>query len=133
MNTSLESLKKRFQEDITPLDVTAAIIYFFGENEFTTSYEKLNRAFQKEKKSEFLREFRFLEGGSYPYSELLDSVFSRLSISGLLGCQNPDYRKFFLRQDQLERIEKGSLKKFSPKQIKELKSLSSSILKSLKE
>jgi len=130
---SLESLKKKFQEDITPLDVTAAILYFFGDIEFTTSYEKLNRAFYKERENPLLREFRFLEGGPYPYSELLDSVFSRLSISGLLGCRNPDYRKFFVQKNQRDRIENGILKKFSPDQVEELKSLSNCILKSLEE
>jgi hypothetical protein len=132
VSTSLGSLKKRLQEDITPLDVAAAILYYFGEVEFTTDYEKLNRAFYKERENEFLKEFRFLEGRSYPYSELLDSIISRLSISGLLGCQNPDYRKFFIRKEQIERIAAGSLRKFSEKQKQEIKSLSNKILQQLK-
>ena len=132
MSTSLESLKKRLQEDITPLDIAAAILYYFGEVEFTTDYEKLNRAFYKERKNKFLKEFRFLEGGSYPYSELLDSIISRLSISGLLGCQNPDYRKFFIRKEQIERIEAGALRKFSEEQKREIESLSNRILRQLR-
>jgi len=132
VSTSLESLKKRLQEDITPLDIAAAILYYFGEVEFTTDYEKLNRAFYKERKNKFLKEFRFLEGGSYPYSELLDSIISRLSISGLLGCQNPDYRKFFIRKEQIERIEAGALRKFSEEQKREIESLSNRILRQLR-
>jgi len=132
LEASLESLKKKFESEVTPMDVIAGILYFFGETEFSTNYERLNNAFYKEKENQFLKEFRFREGGPYPYSELLDNVFSRLSVSGLLGCQNPDYRQFTMNENQIKRIEKGPLKKFSSGQIIELKSLSRRIKENLR-
>ncbi|TET80018.1 MAG: hypothetical protein E3J41_00370 [Candidatus Cloacimonadota bacterium] len=131
MSTSLDSLRERFRKDVTPLDIAAGILFFFGKIEFTTSYERLNSAFYKEKDNPLLGEFRFREGGSYPYSALLENVFSRLSKSGLISCLNPDYRLFEIGEKQLERIEKGVLKKFSKEKIRDLKSLSQRIKKNL--
>ena len=128
----LASFRKKIQEDITPLDVVASILYFFGDDaKFTTNYEKLHQAFFRMKENLLLKEFQFREGGPYPYSELLENVFSRLAISGLLGCQNPDYRQFTINKGQRGRIEAGSLKKFSGEQIRELKSISREIQENL--
>jgi hypothetical protein len=130
---SRELLKQKLQEDITPLDVVASVIYFFGENaSFPTNYKKLHQAFFVEKKSKFFKEFNFKESGPYPYSELLESVFSRIAISGLLGCKNPDFRKYIMTSDQLRKIKAGSLKKFSETDQEELKVLSQRIQANLK-
>lgn len=128
---ALEVLKKEMQEDITPLDVVAGILYFFVEEEFPTDYEKLHRAFYKVKDNELLKEFSFRKGGPFPYSELLENVFSRLTISGLLGCRNPDYDRFTIEKKQRERIARGSITKFSSEKKKKLASLSKRIQKDL--
>lgn len=122
---TLNSIKRKLQEDITPFDVVAGVIYFLGKDEpFPTNYEKLHSAFYAERNNPFLKEFKFREGGPYPYSELLESVFSRLAISGLLGCENPDYRQFVTNEHQLKEIKLSSLRKFSKKQQEELRTLS---------
>ena len=127
-----ELLRKSIERDITPLDVIAGILFHFEDNAtFTTNYEKLHRAFYAVKNYPLLKEFKFLERGVYPYSELLESVFSRLAISGLLSCLNPDYRQYTLNNDQRERIRIGILKKFDPRQMEELKSIGQEILSNL--
>jgi hypothetical protein len=129
----MKPIERKLQEDITPFDVVAGVIYFFGEDKpFPTNYEKLHRTFYAEKNNPFLKEFRFREGGPYPYSELLESVFSRLAISGLLGCQNPDYRQFITNKRQLNEIRRSSLRKFSKEGQQELKFLSLQIQRKLK-
>lgn len=109
----LELLKTELQKNITPLDIVGAILFFFEKDEFSTDYEKLHEAFYKVKDSPLLDEFSFRKGGPYPYSELLENIFSRLTISGLLGCKNPDYRKFTISQKQRKRIKNGILNNFS--------------------
>lgn len=131
LELALESLKERFQKDVTPLDVVTGIVYFFKKDEFSTDYGKLHKAFYKVRGNGFLKEFTFRKGGPYPYSELLENVFARMAISGLLGCQNPDYRQFTITREQRKRIREGLLKKFSRSQKKELKSLSLKIQKKL--
>jgi hypothetical protein len=128
LEVTKEQLKQKFQEEITPLDIVSGVIYFFGKNaSFPTNYKKLHSAFFAEKNNELFREFKFRENGPYPYSELLESVFSRIAIAGLLGCRNPDYRSYIVTSTQLKRIEKTSLKKFSETQCRELKAASQRI------
>lgn len=131
MHPTLESLKERFQKDVTPLDVVASILYFFEKDEFSTDYGMLHKAFYKVRDNGILKEFTFRKGGPYPYSELLENVFARMTLSGLLGCQNPDYRQFTIDKKQRKRIKEGLLKKFSKSQKKDLESLSLKIQKSL--
>ena len=129
---SLLSLKEEFEREITPLDVLAGVLYFFGDNvEFTTNYEKIHRAFNELRDTPLLKEFIFLGGGPYPYSELLENVFSRLSISGLIRCENPDYRRFRITEEQRRRIEESVLKKFSNSQREQLREISRHILERL--
>jgi hypothetical protein len=128
---SLELLKNEMKNDITPLDVISSVLYYLKEDEFSTNYEKIHRAFFKVKDSELLKEFAFRTSGPYPYSELLENVFSRLTISGLLGCRNPDFERFTIEEKQRKRIEKGALRKFSEEQKKELASISKIIRKDL--
>lgn len=123
----LEVLKKELQKNITPLDVVGGILFFLEEDEFSTDYEKLHKAFYKVKDNNLLNEFSFRKGGPFPYSELLENIFSRLTISGLLGCSNPDYRKFTISGKQRKRIEEGILNKFSKSQKKDLASISKRI------
>jgi hypothetical protein len=132
LEVTKQELKKRLQDEITPFDVVAGVIYFFGkDSSFSTNYKKLHKAFYTEKNSELFNEFKFRESRPYPYSELLESVFSRIAISGLLGCKNPDYRSYTVTDVQIKRIESTSLKKFSAVQIEELKQASCRIKKSL--
>lgn len=133
MQVSKESLKQKLQEDIAPLDVVAGVIYFFGKDaSFTTNYKKLHEAFYAERNNSLIKEFRFKESVPYPYSELLESVFSRIAISGLLGCKNPDYSKYTVTSVQLNKIRSSILPKFSETQQQELKSLSQRIQANLK-
>jgi hypothetical protein len=133
VQVSKEDFKRKLQEDQTPFDVVASIIYFFGKDaSFSTDYKKLHSAFYAERKNDFIKEFRFKEAGPYPYSELLESVLSRIAISGLLSCQNPDYRKYEVTTRQLDRIKSSSLKKFSAEQLEELEALSKRIKENLK-
>lgn len=129
----MTALKEKFQKDITPLDIVAGIVYFFGRTVFSTGYEKLNRAFYGEKDNPLLKEFKFKEMGPYPYSELLESVFSRLSNAGLLTRNNPDLEQYEIKQKHIERIEAGSLTKFSNPQLIELEALSVRIHRNLSE
>jgi hypothetical protein len=128
-----EAFKKRLQEDITPLDVVAGILYYFGEGAtFPTDYQKLHESFYAERANSLVQEFKFKESGPYPYSELLESVFARIAISGLLGCKNPDYSKYTVSSAQLKKIETSALKKFSQDKKEELRELSQRIRTRLK-
>ena len=131
MSETLAALKERFRKDITPLDVVAGIVYYFGTIEFSTSYEDLNRAFSQEKNDPFLKEFKF-KVGAYPYSELLESVFSRMTNAGLLSRSNPDLRQYEIKQKHISRIEAGVLTKFSDTQKRGLRELSTRILRNLR-
>ena len=133
MEVSRENMKQRLQEEITPLDVVAGVIYFFGKDaSFPTDYKSLHKAFFSEKDNALFKEFKFKETGPYPYSELLESVFSRIAISGLLGCKNPDYRSYTVTSGQIRKIKSSSLGKFSKPQLLQLKCISQRIKSNLK-
>lgn len=132
LSETLAALKERFHKDITPLDVVAGIVYYFGTTEFSTGYEKVNRAFYQERNDPLLQEFKF-KVGPYPYSELLESVFSRMTNAGLLSRSNPDLRQYEVKQKHVDRIEAGILTKFSEEQQRELRDLSRRIRRNLSE
>ncbi len=133
MEITREQLKQKFQDEITPLDVVAGVIYFFGKDTtFSANYKQLHKAFFAERNNYLFKEFKFRENGPYPYSELLETVFSRIAIAGLLGCKNPDYQSYIVSDKQLKRIASGSLCKFSEKQQIELKQASQRIKSNLK-
>ncbi len=122
----IANFKRKIDADITPLDVLEGILFYFNEkkSKFTTNNEKIHKAFYDFRDDDLFKEFSFLDGGLYPYSELLDNLFSRLSISGRLNCQNPVYQIFEIDKKQKNLIKKTSLKKFKIEQKERLKKIS---------
>jgi len=124
----IETLKENMNKTIFPLDVIAGILYYFGKDvEFSTNHERIQRAFYKHKEDPILGAFKFKKGGPYPYSELLENTFTRITISGLLSCYNPDYKIFKINEGQIDRINNNSLNKFKPELRERLKKISEEI------
>lgn len=127
----IAAFKAKIIVDPTPLDVIAGILSYFDEEEFTTDFEKIHSQFFEFREVELFKEFSFRDNGIYPYSELLEDIFSRLSVSGLLTCQNPIYQRFEIKERQKEIIRRTSLRKFNEPQKRELERISKIIQKSL--
>ena len=127
----IAAFKARIVVDPTPLDVIAGILSYFDKEEFTTDFDKIHSQFFAFRDEELFKEFSFKDNGIYPYSELLEDIFSRLSVSGLLTCQNPIYQRFEIKEKQKEIIRKTSLRKFSDPQKQELERISKIIQRSL--
>lgn len=122
---SLDELRSRIQTIKTPLDVVASILYFFRESdEIPTNFEKIHRAFNAVKHEIYFNEFTFNSKGLYPYSPLLENIFSRLAISGLISCFNPVYEKYRIDEAQKRKIQRISLSKFDPEEQKSLEKIS---------
>lgn len=122
---SLDELRSRIQTTKTPLDIVASILYFFRESDaIPTNFEKIHRAFNAVKHEIYFNEFTFTNKGLYPYSPLLENIFSRLAISGLISCFNPIYEKYRIDEVQKSKIQRISLSKFDPEEQRTLERIS---------
>lgn len=132
-----EELKKKVSNDlskfVTPDDRLAIILYHFPKTQFTTDYEPLHSSLSKiaKKHPKFFEEFYFHEGRTYPYSGMLEEIFFRLQNSGLLVCENPDYKTFVIKKKARRRMEKKIIPRFSARELKEAEKISGELWDSL--
>lgn len=105
-------------------DRISAILFLCSKSEFKGNQRTLQEAvFQlKRKYKDFFDEFVF-SVDLYPYSQLLERVFSRLELSRIISFDNPDYRYFVLTSNGKEYIQRNVMHVFSPEDQKILKEI----------
>lgn len=131
MTSTLDDLKRKIENRITPMDLISSImVNFENKDAITTDYKRLHSAFFKISSDDLMDEFRFFHSGLYPYSPLLEDVLQRMAVSGLISCMNPIYEKYQISSDQSEKLRK-SLSKFDAPQKSRLKELSATVEREL--
>lgn len=72
--------------------------------------------------------FVFSDTGPRPYSPALSESFSRLQLSGFVGCENPDYEVLFLRPSAEKYFEAVLSKRLSQDDLQQVDKIAAAFL-----
>jgi len=105
-------------------DIVCAILLLSSKDQFVGNQRYLQEAFWKLKdKYEDIFKGLIFSVDLYPYSQLLERVFSRLELSRIISFDNPDYKSFILTPNGRDYIEKKVLPIFSNEECKVLENI----------
>lgn len=119
---------QRESREFVPDDVIAGILGFLDPPKETTYLTGDPRViheaiFALRDKYPLLKVFPFSQGDIYPFSRYLEEVLSRLQVARLLGMENPDFKRYIVKQRAKKIIRERVHKRFNDEQSAELQKI----------